>query len=44
VVILEFPDVETAKRFYASPEYGAARAKRAGAAVMNMIVVPGLSA
>ena len=44
VVILEFPDVEAAKRFYASPEYGAARAKRAGAARMNMILVPGLSA
>jgi uncharacterized protein (DUF1330 family) len=44
VVILEFPDVETAKRFYASPEYSAARAKRADAAIMNMIVVPGVSA
>ena len=44
VVILEFPDVETAKRFHASPEYGMARAKRAGAATMNMILVPGLSA
>jgi uncharacterized protein (DUF1330 family) len=44
VVILEFPDVETAKRFYASPEYVVARSKRAGAATMNMIVVPGLSA
>ncbi len=44
VVVLEFPDVETAKRFYASPEYSAARAKRAGAARMNMVVVPGVSA
>ncbi|MET0682984.1 MAG: DUF1330 domain-containing protein [Casimicrobiaceae bacterium] len=44
VVILEFPDVETAKRFYASPEYGNARAKRAGAATMNMVLVPGISA
>ena len=25
IVILEFPDVDTAKRFYASPEYGMAR-------------------
>jgi uncharacterized protein (DUF1330 family) len=36
--------VEAAKRFYASPEYGNARAKRAGAATMNMILVPGISA
>ena len=44
VVVLEFPDVETAKRFYTSPEYSAAREKRAGAARMNMVVVPGVSA
>jgi len=44
IVLLEFPDVETAQRFYASPEYGAARAERAGAAKMNMILVAGLSA
>ncbi len=43
VVVLEFPDVETAKRFYASPEYAAARAERAGAANMNMVLVEGLS-
>jgi uncharacterized protein (DUF1330 family) len=44
IVVLEFPDAETAKRFYASPEYGAARAERAGAAKMNMVLVEGLSA
>ena len=44
VVVLEFPDAETAKRFYASPEYRAARAERAGAANMNMVLVEGLSA
>jgi uncharacterized protein (DUF1330 family) len=44
VVVLEFPDVETAKRFYASPEYSSARAKREGAARMNIVVVPGVSA
>ena len=44
VVVLEFPDEETAKRFYASPEYGAARSTRAGAANMNMVLVPGISA
>jgi uncharacterized protein (DUF1330 family) len=44
VVVLEFPDEEAAKRFYASPEYSAARVKRAGAANMNMVLVPGVSA
>ena len=44
VVVLEFPDVETARRFYDSPEYQAARDVRAGAATMNMIVVEGLGA
>ena len=42
VVVLEFPDVQTARRFYSSPEYTAARAERAGAAQMNMIVAEGL--
>lgn len=44
IVVLEFPDVETAKRFYVSPEYVAARQTRAGAARMNMVLVPGISA
>jgi uncharacterized protein (DUF1330 family) len=43
VVVLEFPDAETAKRFHASPEYTAARAERAGAANMNIVLVEGLS-
>jgi len=42
VVVLEFPDTETAKRFYDSPEYRAARAERVGAARMNMVLVEGL--
>ena len=42
VVVLEFPDIETVKRFYASPEYRAAREKRAGAARMNMVGVEGV--
>lgn len=41
-VVLEFPDLETAKRFYHSPEYGAARNARAGAAHMTMIAVAGI--
>ena len=42
VVVLEFPDADAAQRFYASPEYGAARAVRTGAARMNMILVEGV--
>ena len=42
IVILEFPDAETARRWYESPEYRAARAERAGAATMQMVVVEGL--
>ena len=42
VVILEFPDLETAKRWYASDEYGAARTVREGAASLNMVAVDGL--
>jgi uncharacterized protein (DUF1330 family) len=44
IVVLEFPDAQTARRFYESPEYSAARAERAGAANMNMVLVEGLSA
>ncbi|HWT20569.1 MAG TPA: DUF1330 domain-containing protein [Variovorax sp.] len=42
IVILKFPNVEAAKKFDASPEYGKARASRQGAAIMRMIVVEGL--
>jgi len=41
LVVVEFDSVDQAKRFYDSPEYRAARDARAGAAVMNMIVVEG---
>jgi len=41
MAIVEFPSVEAAKRFYASPDYVAARKERAGAAQFNMIVVQG---
>ena len=41
VVVLKFASFEQAKAFYHSPEYGRARAARAGAAVMNMIAVEG---
>ncbi|SCK48874.1 Uncharacterized conserved protein, DUF1330 family [Variovorax sp. HW608] len=42
IVILKFPNVEAAKKFSASPEYGKARAARQGAAIMRMIVVEGI--
>ena len=41
VVVLQFDSVEHAKRWYDSPEYRQARAARAGAAVMNMLIVEG---
>jgi len=41
VVVVEFPSVDAAKQFYASPEYAAAREKRIGAADFNMVIVEG---
>ncbi len=42
VVIVEFPDADTVRRFYDSPEYRAARAERKGAANMKMLLVEGV--
>jgi len=42
VVVLKFPSVTAARKFYDSEEYLAARRSRAGAAVMNMIVTEGI--
>lgn len=42
IVVLEFPDAATARRFYDSAEYRAARAERAGAAQMNAVLVEGI--
>ena len=41
VVIIEFPDMETCKTWYNSPEYTAARAKREGAGHARFMVVDG---
>jgi uncharacterized protein (DUF1330 family) len=41
-VMLKFPSVEQARRFYDSAEYGAARRAREGAAVMRMVLVEGV--
>ena len=42
VVVLEFPDLKTAKQWYASEEYGKARKLREGAAKLHMVAVEGL--
>ena len=42
LVVLEFEDLEAAKRFYQSDEYRAAKKLREGAARFNMVAVEGL--
>jgi uncharacterized protein (DUF1330 family) len=42
LVLIEFPDLETAKRFYESEEYRAAMKLREGAAKLNMVAVEGV--
>jgi uncharacterized protein (DUF1330 family) len=42
LVVLEFEDLEAAKRFYDSPEYQEAKALREGAAHLKMVAVQGL--
>jgi len=41
LVILEFPSLDAARRFYDSPEYAKAREVRAGAATLRMVAVEG---
>lgn len=41
IVLLEFPDVDRAKQWYASPEYEKAKAVRAGASTGVFTVVQG---
>ena len=41
LVLLEFPDLEAAKRFYESSEYQEAKRLREGAAVLNMVAIEG---
>ncbi|MGH8869739.1 MAG: DUF1330 domain-containing protein [Actinomycetes bacterium] len=40
-VVLEFDDLETARRWYHSPEYAAARELRARAATSSLVLVEG---
>jgi uncharacterized protein (DUF1330 family) len=42
LVILEFENLEAAKRWYASPEYSEAKKLREGAARLNMVAVEGV--
>ena len=42
LVILEFPDLETAKRFYESEVYQDAKKLRDGAANLRMVAVEGI--
>lgn len=42
IVVIEFDDLEAARRWYDSPEYRQARDVREGAAVMRMIAVAGV--
>jgi len=42
VVIVEFPSLDTAREFYASPEYQEAIKIREGAAEVSMVVVAGV--
>jgi uncharacterized protein (DUF1330 family) len=42
VTLIEFPDLAAATTWYASPEYGEARAARAGATTARFVAVEGL--
>ncbi|MBV8259149.1 MAG: DUF1330 domain-containing protein [Actinobacteria bacterium] len=42
VVLIEFPDLDTVKRWYDSPEYADLRKLREGAANLRMVAVQGL--
>lgn len=42
VVVIEFPDAESARTFYDSPEYREARAVREGAGEMQMLLIEGV--
>jgi uncharacterized protein (DUF1330 family) len=42
LVVIEFPDADAARRWYHSPEYGEAKATRAGAAAGSFVLVEGV--
>jgi uncharacterized protein (DUF1330 family) len=41
IVVIEFPDVAAARRWYLSPDYAEARRIREGAAKMRLFIVDG---
>jgi uncharacterized protein (DUF1330 family) len=41
-VVIEFPSLEAARACYASPEYQAAKAKREGAGIAEIVLVEGV--
>ena len=43
LVIVEFPDVESAKRWWASPEYAEAKALRQANSEAELVIVEGFS-
>lgn len=43
-VVIEFPDLESARACYLSPEYQAAKEKRDGACVAQICIVAGIDA
>ena len=44
MVILEFPDADSARAWYGSPEYSQARDARAGASTAQILLVEGMPA
>lgn len=44
IVVMEFPSIEHARRFYHSPEYAAAKALREGIGAFEFIAVEGVNA
>jgi len=42
IVVLEFPDLETAQRWYKSPEYSAIKGGRTSASDGRMVLVEGI--
>ena len=42
IVVVEFPDLDKAREFYHSPEYGAAKKIREGAALAQFVAVTGV--
>lgn len=43
LVIVEFPDVDTAKRWWASPEYAPAKAVRQANSTADLVIVEGVA-